>query len=132
MDLVKGVRMYIDKMVEETGPGMKCLLMSKETTGTVSMAYSQSEMLAKEVYLFERIERRTSTDPLKYLKCIVFIRPTAENIQLLQKELRSPLYGQYHLCKWKHLFSLSLSMILSNFSLPSHYPTILFSLNRLL
>lgn len=103
-------------MVEETGPGMKCLLMDRETTSIVSMAYSQSEMLAKEVYLFERMDRRTSTDPLKYLKCVVFVRPSEENIEMLQKELKNPLYGQYHLCKCNKYVIVMLVMVIDLFS----------------
>jgi vacuolar protein sorting-associated protein 45 len=100
MDVLAGVKFYIDRMVEESGLGMKVLLMDKETTSIISMVFSQSEMLSREVYLFERMDRRTSNDPMKYLKCIVFVRPTEENIELLQKELRTPKYGQYHLCEY--------------------------------
>lgn len=61
--------------------------------------YSQSEMLMKEVYLFERIDSGVRTDSLMHLKCIVFIRPTKENIQLLCNELKFPKYGVYFICK---------------------------------
>lgn len=59
------------------------------------MAFSQTEMLQKEVYLFERIDSGRSNERLKYLKCIVFIRPTRENILRLSNELKSPKYGSY-------------------------------------
>lgn len=59
------------------------------------MAFSQTEMLQKEVYLFERIDSGRSNERLKYLKCIVFIRPTRDNILRLQNELKSPKYGSY-------------------------------------
>ncbi|XP_053207799.1 vacuolar protein sorting-associated protein 45-like [Panonychus citri] len=97
MHLIESIKHYINLMVQETGVGMKCLLMDKETTSIVSMAYSQTEMLDKEVYLFERIDRISSCDSMKYLKCIVFLRPTKENIDLLIQELRNPKFGQYHL-----------------------------------
>lgn len=64
------------------------------------MVFSQSDMLAKEVYLFERIDRASSGDSMKYLKCIAFLRPTEENVDLLRKELKFPKYGQYHICKY--------------------------------
>lgn len=105
MDVLLGIKFYINKMIEECGLGMKVLLMDRETTSIISMVFSQSEMLAKEVYLFERMDRRTSNEPMKYLRCIVFVRPTEENIELLQKELRSPKYGQYHLCKYPSVTS---------------------------
>jgi vacuolar protein sorting-associated protein 45 len=59
------------------------------------MAFSQTEMLQKEVYLFERIDSGRSNERLKYLKCIVFIRPTRENILRLSNELKTPKYGSY-------------------------------------
>lgn len=31
MNVIKAVQLYIDKMIEEAGPGMKILLMDKET-----------------------------------------------------------------------------------------------------
>lgn len=46
----------------------------------ISMAYTQTDMLQKEVYLFERIDSGRSNERLKYLKCIVYIRPTKDNI----------------------------------------------------
>lgn len=68
-------------------------------TSIVSMAHSQTDMLQKEVYLFERIDSGRSNERLKYLKCIVFIRPTKENIIRLSNELKSPKYGSYFICK---------------------------------
>jgi len=64
------------------------------------MAFSQSDMLQREVYLFERLDSGRSNERLKYLKCIVFIRPTKQNIQLLANELRNPKYSAYYICKW--------------------------------
>ncbi|XP_050671365.1 vacuolar protein sorting-associated protein 45 [Leptidea sinapis] len=95
MNVIQAVKMYITKMTEESGPGMKVILMDKETTSIVSMVFSHSEILQKEVYLFERIESHTKCDNLKHMKCIVFIRPTSENIALLSRELRYPKYGVY-------------------------------------
>ncbi|KAI0237324.1 Vacuolar protein sorting-associated protein 45 [Lamellibrachia satsuma] len=82
-------------MVDESGPGMKILLMDKETTSVVSMVYAQSEILQKEVYLFERIDSR-SRETMKHLKCICFVRPTQENIHLMCQELKEPKYGLYY------------------------------------
>lgn len=95
MNVIQAVKMYITKMTEESGPGMKVILMDKETTSIVSMVYSQSEILQKEVYLFERIDSHAKWDNMKHMKCIVFIRPTSENIALLSRELRDPKYGVY-------------------------------------
>ncbi|XP_055384171.1 vacuolar protein sorting-associated protein 45 [Condylostylus longicornis] len=97
MNVVTAVKLYIEKITNESGPGMKIILMDKETTSVISMALSQSDMLKKEVYLFERIDSGRSNERLKYLKCIVFIRPTKQNLALLAEELRSPKYGAYYI-----------------------------------
>lgn len=34
---------------------------------------------------------------MKHLKCVCFLRPTAESIQALVQELRSPCYGEYYI-----------------------------------
>lgn len=83
-------------MIDESGPGMKVLLMDKETTSIVSMVYAQSEILQKEVYLFERIDSN-SRETMKHLKCICFLRPTRDNVELLAQELRMPKYGLYYI-----------------------------------
>uniref|UniRef100_A0A2M4ALU3 Vacuolar protein sorting-associated protein 45 n=1 Tax=Anopheles triannulatus TaxID=58253 RepID=A0A2M4ALU3_9DIPT len=97
MNVIRAIQQYVDKMITDAGPGMKMLLMDRETISVVSMAFAQSEMLMKEVFLFERIDVERSRERLKYLKCIVFIRPTRENIMLLQRELRSPKFGSYYI-----------------------------------
>ncbi|GAB0089066.1 vacuolar protein sorting-associated protein 45 [Sergentomyia squamirostris] len=96
MNVISAIKLYINKMANESGPGMKILLMDKETTSIVSMAFSQSDMLQKDVFLFERIDSPRSNERLKHLKCIVFLRPTKNNIALLSHELRSPKYGSYY------------------------------------
>lgn len=54
----------------------------------------------KEIYLFDRLDAAVRSEGLKYLKCVVFIRPTEENIKLLCNELRYPKYGIYYICKF--------------------------------
>lgn len=66
------------------------------------MGYSRSEMLLREVYIFERIETLFETDEkLSLMKCIVILRPTKDNIQLLCEELNRPHYRSYYLCKFR-------------------------------
>ncbi|XP_048736203.1 vacuolar protein sorting-associated protein 45-like [Ostrea edulis] len=96
MNVILAIKQYISKMIEESGPGMKVLLMDKETTSIVSMVYAQSEILQKEVYLFERIDS-SGRETMKHLKCITFLRPTKENVELLSQELRMPKYGLYYI-----------------------------------
>ncbi|MEE6491343.1 hypothetical protein FKM82_016184 [Ascaphus truei] len=96
MNVVLAVKQYVSKMIEDSGPGMKVLLMDKETTSVVSMVYTQSEILQKEVYLFERIDS-ANREHMKHLKAICFLRPTKENVEYLIKELRRPKYSVYFL-----------------------------------
>eukprot|EP00741_Cyanophora_paradoxa_P017320 tig00020961_g16730.t1 len=77
-------------------PGMKVLLLDTETTGIVSMVYSQSQILQKEVFLVEYLSRR-GREKMLHLKAVCFLRPTSDNIALLVEELKDPRYGEYHL-----------------------------------
>ncbi|KAK2081655.1 vacuolar protein sorting-associated protein 45 [Saguinus oedipus] len=94
MNVVFAVKQYISKMIEDSGPGMKVLLMDKETTGIVSMVYTQLEILQKEVYLFERIDSQ-NREIMKHLKAICFLRPTKGNVDYMIQELRRPKYSIY-------------------------------------
>lgn len=85
---------------------MKILLMDAKTTGVISMVYSQSEIMQKEVYLCDRLDNFKNREPLRHLKCLTFLRPTEENINLLSLELRAPLYGSYFL-HWSNVISKS-------------------------
>lgn len=61
------------------------------------MAYASSDMLQKEVFLFDRIDS-VGKKTLKHLNAICFLRPTEENFKALVDELREPKYGNYFLC----------------------------------
>ncbi|VDN00717.1 unnamed protein product [Thelazia callipaeda] len=97
MDVVTAAQQYISEMVRLAGPGMKVLMMDRFTTSTVSCVYAQSDMMQKEVYLFERLDSGGLRESIKHLKCIAFLRPTPEIIDLLSEELRFPKYGQYYI-----------------------------------
>ena len=74
---------------------MKALLLDSVTTKVVSMVYSQTQILEKEVYLVETLGK--AHDPMPHLKAAVFIQPTEANFDLLVKELREPKFKEYHL-----------------------------------
>jgi vacuolar protein sorting-associated protein 45 len=59
---------------------------------------TKSALLEKETYLVDRVDNR-QRDKMKHLKCICFVRPTADSIQALVDELRDPRYSDYYLCK---------------------------------
>ncbi|XP_061123214.1 vacuolar protein sorting-associated protein 45 isoform X1 [Syngnathus typhle] len=66
----------------------------RPSTSVVSVVYTQSEILQKEVYLFERIDSQ-GRESMKHLKAICFLRPSKENVQHLIQELRRPKYSVY-------------------------------------
>lgn len=81
------------------------------------MVYAQSEILQKEVFLFERIDL-AGQKSLKHLSAICFLRPTEENIQALVRELHAPKYGNYFICnhfQFKKKFRLILYLDFTNF-----------------
>ena len=63
------------------------------------MAYAQSEILQKEIFLFERVDV-LAQKPLKHLTAICLLRPTEENVQTLIRELRQPKYYKYFICMY--------------------------------
>ena len=86
-------RAYLESILSAI-PGMKVLLLDHATTGIVSVVQSQTDILAHEVFLVDRLEARREV--MRHMKALVFIRPTAENIMNLRKELEDPKYGEYH------------------------------------
>lgn len=99
MNVISAIKAYVVKMTTESEPGMKVLLMDKETTSVISMVYGQSEIQQKEVFLLERIDSPSfaNSTGLRYLKCLAFLRPTQQNISALCSELRNPKYGAYYI-----------------------------------
>eukprot|EP00051_Salpingoeca_urceolata_P002056 m.46588 g.46588 ORF g.46588 m.46588 type:complete len:581 (-) comp11870_c0_seq2:255-1997(-) len=95
MNVVKAIRDYIKKMVSEQS-GMKVLLLDEHTTSVVSIVYSQSEILQKEVYLIDRVNS-TKREAMPHMKAICFVQPSESSIEALVKELKNPKYGQYDL-----------------------------------
>jgi len=95
MDVIQAIQDYVSKMVSNIS-GLKVLLLDKETTAIVSMVFSQSQILQKDVCLFERIDIQ-NRELMAHLKAVCFLRPTSENLQLLENELRDPKYGEYHI-----------------------------------
>uniref|UniRef100_A0A7S0LML6 Vacuolar protein sorting-associated protein 45 n=1 Tax=Coccolithus braarudii TaxID=221442 RepID=A0A7S0LML6_9EUKA len=92
---IGAVRDYVSRMCTDR-EGMKVLVMDAETTGIVSMVYTQTQILQHEVFLIEAIERER-TEKMPHLKAIYFLRPTVENINRLKQEFSDPKYGEYNL-----------------------------------
>ncbi|KAL0369312.1 UNVERIFIED_CONTAM: Vacuolar protein sorting-associated protein 45, partial [Sesamum calycinum] len=97
MVLITAVRDYINRMLHDIS-GMKVLILDSHTVSIVSVVYSQSELLQKEVFLVELVDSISmSKEPMSHLKAVYFLRPTSQNIHLLRRQLTTPRFGEYHL-----------------------------------
>lgn len=95
MVVVNAVRDYVNRMLRDIS-GMKVLILDTNTVSIISLAFSQSELLQKEVFLVETVDS-VSKEIMTHLKAVCFLRPTAQNIQHLKRHLTSPRFGEYHL-----------------------------------
>ncbi|EGG15241.1 hypothetical protein DFA_10074 [Cavenderia fasciculata] len=97
MNVTHSIKEYVDKMLGMVD-GMKVLVLDKETAGIVSMVYTQSDILQKQVFLFERIDNE-SAEIMTHLKAVYFVRPTQLNISKIVQELSctTPKYSSYNL-----------------------------------
>ena len=95
MNAIVAIQDYITKILNSVS-GMKVLLLDKETTGIVSLAFSRSAILQKEVYLFERLDIQ-DRETMSHFKAVCLLRPTKENLIQLENELKNPKYGEYFL-----------------------------------
>ncbi|GLT46523.1 hypothetical protein SLA2020_202690 [Shorea laevis] len=97
MVLVSAVRDYINRMLQDIS-GMKVLILDSQTVSIVSVVYSQSDLLQKEVFLVELVDSISkSKESMSHLKAVYFIRPTSENINHLRHQLSNARFGEYHL-----------------------------------
>lgn len=97
MVLVTAARDYINRMLQDIS-GMKVLILDSQTVSAVSVVYSQSELLQKEVFLVELVDSiYKSKESMSHLKAVYFLRPSSENIQHLRRQLANPRFGEYHL-----------------------------------
>merc|ERR1712159_251581 len=100
LNAVLGVKYYVHRMLRDGGPGGKALLLDEDTNKMVSMVYSQTELLEAEVYDIAQMPPPmgvTYDAKHPHLRCVVFIRPTRESVNLLQSELENPRYGSYQI-----------------------------------
>ena len=63
----------------------------------ISLISSQSEILKKDVYLIEKIEKEQA-EKMNHLKAIYIVRPSEKNMAYLYKEVKEPKYNEYYIC----------------------------------
>jgi vacuolar protein sorting-associated protein 45 len=67
----------------------------------VSVVYSQSDLLRKEVFLVETVDDASSSRAsMAHLKAVFFFRPSSDNIQKLRRHLAAPRFAECHLCPY--------------------------------
>lgn len=98
---IRAIGHYVNKMLKPKDktkeiPGMKCLLLDKETKTIVSMVHSMNEILSKEVFLIENLDAKTEAGT-SHLKAVCLIRPTQDNVRALLVHLREPKFTEYHI-----------------------------------
>lgn len=98
---IEAIRGYIDRTISGDGKcrGMKVLLLDAATTQIVSCVYSQTEILANEVYLVARLDdnKQHNLQSQSHLKAVCLVRPTEASVGVLVKELQSPRFAAYHI-----------------------------------
>ena len=99
--LITTIKDYFSAMIS-SAPGIKALVLDCETSTMIALAITQSEILNNDIYLIKRIEGRHDGH-MDHLKAIYFIRPTEENLFLLEKQLKSKAYGSFYICKFGNI-----------------------------
>mgnify|MGYP000326959150 FL=1 len=94
-DVVKALRGYLDRIFADQ-PGMKALIMDRDTCQMVSMVYSQHELLQNEVFLSDFLDNKARSKKA-FLKAIVLAKPTQDNMAHLKRELHQPTFASYHI-----------------------------------
>mmetsp|Transcript_27730 Transcript_27730/g.39681 ORF Transcript_27730/g.39681 Transcript_27730/m.39681 type:complete len:595 (+) Transcript_27730:167-1951(+) len=129
MNSLAAIKGYVDRLITGDGRcrGMKVLILDVATTQVVSCAVSQTDILAREVYLVTRLDRlvadsrasaesevswgdvelmsshtvhttAAASSTLSHLKAVCFLRPTEDNVSLLVQELQhKPRFAEYHI-----------------------------------
>ncbi|CAI2363735.1 unnamed protein product [Moneuplotes crassus] len=94
-DLIEISKNYFENMINMCDE-RKALILDEDTLGYISLNYSRSNLLEKNVYFFDVIDRK-GTEKLNHLVAIFFVRNTNDNFQKIKEELEDPLFGAYYL-----------------------------------
>lgn len=75
---------------------LKALILDHETARILGLLINHTQLLQHDVILVEKLSAKRTT-PVPHITAVVFIRPTAENVDALCLELRNPHYDSYKL-----------------------------------
>lgn len=111
-NLFKVASEYISRMIPEDG-SMKVLLLDEDTLDVVSLAFSQTQLLKKGVFLVDRIDHPQSNTRgrMPTMRCCVFIRPSFKSIDALCREVKAARYTSYSIMFSNAVTTDSLDMV---------------------
>mmetsp|Transcript_31415 Transcript_31415/g.55286 ORF Transcript_31415/g.55286 Transcript_31415/m.55286 type:complete len:580 (-) Transcript_31415:265-2004(-) len=94
---IAAFRQYMDKIIGI--PGMKALLVDKETMTMVSLCVSQTEIISKQVFIVQPIDStgKQAKASMNHLKAVCLVRPTKKTLLALETALRNPKFKEYHI-----------------------------------
>ena len=100
-DAYKAVHEYVHRILGQVS-GMKAMVLDSETITMVSVVYSQSESLLREVFLTENIDllparRDFPTQSFPHLTAVLILQPSPATLHSLQQLLAVPRYPVMHL-----------------------------------
>ncbi|KAM9901480.1 hypothetical protein OXX69_008690 [Metschnikowia pulcherrima] len=75
----------------------KVLLVDRFTMPIISMSFSQSQLLQKDVILIEMLDNVHDLSVMKHLNCVIYVKPHRTSIAQVCVELASPHYSHYQL-----------------------------------
>ena len=97
MDLYQACEYYVTLL--SSIPGLKALLVDAESVAGLSLLLSQTEALRQDVVLIEQLHPTapvTQTESNQsHITGVVLVRPTAESVQAVRRELAAPRFGTY-------------------------------------
>jgi vacuolar protein sorting-associated protein 45 len=95
INLIEILKDYVENMLLEC-QGRKALILDQATLVIISMVYSRTQILQKEVFFIDIIDN-IPTEKLMHLKAIFFTRCTEENVSKICAQLRDPIFSSYNL-----------------------------------
>ena len=76
MSLVELTASYVDHLLSSLGTGVKTLLLDSSAMAAISLSCPQSSLMAKGVYLFEKLsEAKSPADSLSFASCLCLLSP---------------------------------------------------------
>lgn len=96
LDVFEAAKAYVTNKCMETVSGIKSLLLDDETAASVGLVVSHTKALHYQVYAIDRLDN-SMRKPVGHIKALCIIRPTQENVKVLQRELSEPRFEEYHI-----------------------------------